>query len=299
MIKKENLACLVVPFVTFIFYNDSLVSLSASTQSLRKGFNHQSPVRSLIRISLKRLQRQDKMTRREHRILQSVFFCFNAIANKGLSNRRSIKDPSLLPGARCTRWSIPEECVGRFLERALALSRKVDCERVGGCAKRRRGECGEDEAKVVRRTRKVEGWLGGTGGAVRAQHDAIRAGTRRSLRSERRDASAESVAWIARSVIAGTRGVPLWSRITLAVCSAERVVSLLSSCEPPRREEGRRGGGVPYHRSCSCVSIRPEELSLSLSLPLSLSLSFSLDDPGQTPEATRLVFTGFWETWVR
>lgn len=49
-------------------------------------------------------------------------------------------------------------------------------------------------AAVVRRTRKVEGWLGGTGGAVRAQHDAIRAGTRRSLRSERRDASAESVA---------------------------------------------------------------------------------------------------------
>jgi len=139
----------------------------------------------------------------------------------------------------------------------------------------------ERVAAVVRRTRKVEGWLGGTGGAVRAQHDAIRAGTRRSLRSERRDASAESVAWIARSVIAGTRGVPLSSRITLAVCSAEGVVSLLSSCEPPRREEGRRGG-VPYHRSCSCVSIRPEELSLSL----------SLDDPGRTPRWSNQV--GFY-----
>lgn len=60
----------------------------------------------------------------------------------------------------------------------------------------------------MRRTRKVEGWSGGTGGAVRAQHDAIRAGTRRSLRSERRDASAEGIVWIAQ-VIADARGVPL------------------------------------------------------------------------------------------
>lgn len=222
------------------------------------------------------------MTRREHRI-RSVFFRFNAIANKG--NRRSTTKPipSLLPAAHCARRrSIPEERIGRSLERALALSRKVGRERVGGCARRRRGQRGARVAAVVRRTRKVEGWLGGTGGAVRAQHDAIRAGTRRSLRSERRDASAESVIWVARSLIAGTRGVPLSSRITLAVCSAEGVVSLLSSCEPPRREEGRRGGGIPHHRSCSCVSIRPEELFLSL----------SLDDPGRTPRWSNQV--GFY-----
>lgn len=88
-------------------------------------------------------QRRDdgKVARREHRIRRSVFFRFNAIANKGLSNRRSTKEPipSLLPGARCARRrSIPEECIGRSLERALALSRKVGHERVGDCARRRR-----------------------------------------------------------------------------------------------------------------------------------------------------------------
>lgn len=86
------------------------------------------------------------MAGREHRIRRSVFFRFNAIANKGLSNRRSTEEPipSLLPGARCIRRrSIPEECVGRSLERALALSRKVGRERVGDCARRRRGEYGE------------------------------------------------------------------------------------------------------------------------------------------------------------
>lgn len=79
---------------------------------------------------------------------------------------------------------------------------------VGGCASKR-GESAVKMAGMVRRTRKVEGWSGGTGGAVRAQHDAIRAGTRRSLRSERRDASAESIVRIAQ-VIADARGVPLY-----------------------------------------------------------------------------------------
>lgn len=91
-------------------------------------------------------------------------------------------------------------------ERALALS----CIRWTGLGvARRRGASAVKMAGMVR-TRKVEGWSGGTGGAVRAQHDAIRAGTRRSLRSERRDASAESIAWIARQVIADARGVPLY-----------------------------------------------------------------------------------------
>lgn len=240
----------------------------------------------------------DKVARREHRIRRSVFFRFNAIANKGLSNRRSTRRnpfPRPIPEARCCarRRSIPEECIGRSLERALALSRKVGRERVGGCARRRRegrvAAAAAAVAVVVRRTRKVEGWSGGTGGAVRAQHDAIRAGTRRSLRSERRDASAESVAWIARLVIAGTRGVPLSSRITLAVCSAEGVVSLLSSCEPPRREEGRRGGGVPYRRSSSCRFDPPGRALLSLS-------GWPRTDSARSG-ATRLVFIGFREKW--
>lgn len=81
---------------------------------------------------------------------------------------------------------------------------------------------------------------------MRAQHDAIRADTRRSLRSERRDASTESVAWIARSVVAGARGVPLSSRITPTVCSAGGVVSLLSSHRPSRDE--KKGGA-----SVSCT----------------------------------------------
>lgn len=48
----------------------------------------------------------------------------------------------------------------------------------------------------------------------------------------------------------------------------------------------RRGAPVfPHHRSCSCVSIRPEKLSLCL----------SLDDPARTLRwsATRLVFMRF------
>ena len=262
-------------FVTLIFYNGfTCLFLPASkvtqVRKLRKKISNPSQIFDTRILEMYRLHRWDnnKVARREYRIRRSVFFHFNAIANKGLSNRRSTKKsiPSFLPGARSIRRrSISKECIGWSLERALALS-PVRCAVRGLEVVRGVGEGNvkrERVAAVVRRTRKVEGWLGGTGGAVRAQHDAIRAGTRRSLRSERRDASAESVAWIARSVIAGTRGVPLSSRITLAVCSAEGVVSLLSSCEPPRREEGRRGG-VPYHRSCSCVSIRPEELSLSL-----------------------------------
>lgn len=138
------------PFVTFIFYNGSLVCLPVQSLPMQKVSSSRSrqtfDTYISLRLDVSSAQRRDddKVAGREHWIRRSVFFRFNAIANKGLSNRRSTKEPiPLLPGSRCARRrSIPEECIGRSLERALALSRKVGRERVGGCAWRRRGERG-------------------------------------------------------------------------------------------------------------------------------------------------------------
>lgn len=106
---------------------------------------------------------------------------------------------------------------------------------------------------------------GHRGCAVRAQHDAIRAGTRRSLRSERRDASAESVAWIARSVIAGTRGVPLSSRIAPAVCSVPK--ELFRFYRAASHPEEKKGSAPAVSRTVEAAaafrSARKSSLSLS------------------------------------
>ncbi|EZA52327.1 hypothetical protein X777_08997, partial [Ooceraea biroi] len=131
-----------------------------------------------------------------------------------------------------------------------------------------REEANVGEGNVVRapglgwRTRKVEGWPEGTGGAVRAQHDAIRAGTRRSLRSERRDASAESVAWIARSVVAGARGVPLSSRIT--------PTGLFRFYRATGHHDGKKGGGSVSRTIEAAAAFRSARKS-------------SPDDPERTP----------------
>lgn len=119
----------------------------------------------------------------------------------------------------------------------------------------------------------------GRGVAVRAQHDAIRAGTRRSLRSERRDASAEGIARI-RTTGDIARGVPSLSLSRRyyepTVCSDGR--SCFAFIEPQATWTGR--GRVARDPAWYPAPNRGRELQLRFDPPgrgaFSLSFSFYL-----------------------
>lgn len=124
-----------------IFTMVYLSVLPASTQKLRKKISNPSQIFDTRIFETYRLHRWDnnKVACREHRIRRSVFFRFNAIANKGLSNRRSTKKPipSLLPGARCRQATKHLQRMHRLVPRTSTrvIPRKVGRERVGGCAR--------------------------------------------------------------------------------------------------------------------------------------------------------------------